>query len=123
MPRKKTQPARAGRADAAREILIGLRTLTDYRPPSPDLSIEAAAEIETRLLEAEQEVIKAQAVLDEGRARRDVLRVSMQGIIQRIKYAVTLQYGRDSSVLKLFSLRKWADRNSRPRHRATEEAA
>ena len=123
MPRKKTKPARAARADAAREILIGLRTLIDYRLPSPDLSIEAAGEIETRLIEAEQDVIKAQAALDKARARRDVLRVSMQDIIQRIKYAITLQYGRDSSVLKLFSLRKWADRNSRSRHRATEEAA
>jgi hypothetical protein len=52
--------------EADREFLRVLRTLKDYVPPSPELSIEALDAVETRMLEAEEACAEAEAAYEQA---------------------------------------------------------
>jgi hypothetical protein len=105
--------------EADRDALRALKTLSDYVSVNPDLSKEALVELESNLLQLEEEARNLKTSYEATRARALQLRRLFHDRMLSARLQVTAQYGRDSQAVEAVGLTKVSARR-RPRRRVME---
>ena len=101
---------RADDLQADNRALIGIQTLEDYAPRSTECTVEALAALGEKVLQAQQNEIRAAQALERARSAAIAAEWQLHNALLLAKNEVRVQYGEDSDAMQTLGLKKRSER-------------
>ena len=113
-----TRRLRGENLQADAKTLIGIQTLDDYAPRSPECASETLTALSQQALQAQQNELRAAQALERARTAAIAAEWQLHNALLLAKNEVRVQYGENSEAMQAVGLKKRSDRRRRARSAA-----
>jgi len=101
---------RADDLETNTRALIGIQTLEGYAPRNPACTGEALAALGQKMIQAQQNEIRAAQALERARSAAVAAEWELHNMLLQAKNEVRVQYGDDSDAMQIVGLKKRSER-------------